>query len=114
MAELTDWRSIAALYAELATLDPSPAVELNLAVAVAEVDGPEAGLKLVDELLATPAGEQLAATSHQVAATRADLLRRLDRPPEAIEAYREALALVVTDPERRFLERRVLELSRGA
>jgi RNA polymerase sigma-70 factor (ECF subfamily) len=103
----TDWRAIEALYRELTRLDPSPAVELNRAVAVAELDGPEAGLALIDALATTPPGAALASTSHLFHAARADLLRRLDRRDEAADAYRDALARNPTAPERRFLERRL-------
>ncbi|GIF71083.1 RNA polymerase sigma factor [Asanoa siamensis] len=103
----TDWTEIAGLYAELAKLTPSPVVELNRAVAVAMADGPQAGLALVDRLAATGALRGY----HLLPATRADLLRRLDRRPEATAAYDEALALVTADPERRYLLRRRAEVS---
>ncbi len=103
-AEDTDWRRIADLYGLVAQLSPSPVVELNRAVAVAEVDGPAAGLVLVDALRADLSGY------HLLAATRADLLRRLSRTAEAREAYEEALAQAPTDAERRFLTRRLAEL----
>ncbi|MEV7806635.1 sigma-70 family RNA polymerase sigma factor [Microbispora sp. NPDC088329] len=101
----TDWPQIAGLYAQLARLAPSPVVELNRAVAVAMADGPLAGLRLVDELRA---GGALAG-HHLLAATRADLLRRLGRTADAAQAYREALALAPTDAERRYLARRIAE-----
>jgi RNA polymerase sigma-70 factor (ECF subfamily) len=101
----TDWRRIAALYAALARLRPSPVVELNRAVAVAMADGPAAGLALVDELRR---GGQLD-EYHLLWATEADLLRRLGRFDEAARAYRRALERVATGPERRFLERRLAE-----
>jgi RNA polymerase sigma-70 factor (ECF subfamily) len=107
----TDWRAIASLYAELARVEPSPAVELNRAVAVAEVDGAEAGLALIDSLAATDAGASLARTSHLFHAARGDLLRRLDRRAEATDAYTDALARNPTAPERRFLEQRLSDLS---
>jgi RNA polymerase sigma-70 factor (ECF subfamily) len=109
-AAATDWRSIVALYDELARLDPSPAVLLNRAVAVAEVDGPAAGLALVDALGTTDEGARLAGRSHLLHATRADLLRRLDRPADAGDEYERALALAGTEPERRFLLRRLAEV----
>jgi RNA polymerase sigma-70 factor, ECF subfamily len=109
-----DWTTVAALYGELARLDPSPAVVLNRAVAVAEVDGPGAGLAMVESLLSTPAGQALARSSHQPHAARADLLRRLGRPGEASEAYERAAAMAPTDPERRFLAGRAAELAAGA
>ncbi|MEY2476716.1 MAG: polymerase sigma-70 factor, subfamily [Actinomycetota bacterium] len=108
----TDWRAVEALYTELARLDPSPAVELNRAVAVAEVDGPGVALELVDALGRTPSGGALARTSHLFHATRADLLRRLDRADDAAEAYRDALARQPTAPERRFLMQRLADLCR--
>ena len=110
-AAKTDWRAVVALYDELARVEPSPAVELNRAVAVAEVDGPEAGLALLDALTGTSSGEALARTSHLFHAARADLLRRLGRAEEAAEAYRDALARNPTAPERRFLIRRLETLS---
>jgi RNA polymerase sigma-70 factor (ECF subfamily) len=105
----TDWSEIAALYRELARMVPSAVVELNRAVAVAMADGPEAGLALVDALVASNAlpGYYL------LPATRADLLRRADRRSEAAAAYREALELVATDAERRYLARRLADTSRG-
>jgi RNA polymerase sigma-70 factor (ECF subfamily) len=106
-ASATDWWEIAALYRELATYTPSPVVALNRAVAVAMAEGPEAGLALVDELDASGALEGY----HLLPATRADLLRRLGRNAEAAVAYREALALTTSDAERRYLERRVAEVS---
>jgi RNA polymerase sigma-70 factor (ECF subfamily) len=105
----TDWAQIALLYGQLARLVPGPVVELNRAVAVAMADGPAAGLALVDAL----AGTGALAGYHLLPATRADLLRRLRRYPEAAAAYREALALVSTDPERRYLTRRLAEVSPG-
>jgi RNA polymerase sigma-70 factor (ECF subfamily) len=101
----TDWPQIARLYAEMARLNPSPVVELNRAVAVAMADGPAVGLRLVDALRDSGA----LAGYHLLPATRADLLRRLGRTAEAAAAYREALALVGTDTERRYLARRLAE-----
>ncbi|MEV0715751.1 RNA polymerase sigma factor [Asanoa sp. NPDC050611] len=103
----TDWTEIAGLYAELLKLAPSPVVELNRAVAVAMADGPLAGLVLVDRLAATGA----LAGYHLLPATRADLLRRLDRRAEAVRAYDEALAQVTSEPERRYLLRRRAEVA---
>ncbi len=103
----TDWARIAALYGELGVLVPSAVVQLNRAVAVAMARGPAAGLALVDEL----AGGGALTSYYLLPATRADLLRRLDRRPEAAESYREALALAKTEPERRYLERRLTEVS---
>jgi RNA polymerase sigma-70 factor (ECF subfamily) len=100
--EPRDWPQIAALYGELTRLTDSPVVELNRAVAVAEADGPEAGLAIADGL----ALEEY----HYLHSTRAELLRRVGRTEEAGEAYRQALALVHDDAERRLLERRLGEL----
>ena len=102
----TDWAQIAALYGELGRLVRSPVVELNRAVAVAMARGPQAGLDLVDELTAGGA----LTSYYLLPATRADLLRRLDRRAEAAVSYRAALSLVATEPERRFLQRRLAEV----
>ena len=99
----TDWRQIARLYDTLLRVAPSPVVELNRAVAVAMAEGPEAGLALLDALEA----RGLLRGYHLLPAARADMLRRLGRWPEAREAYRQALGLVASAPERRFLERRL-------
>ncbi|MFE7783896.1 RNA polymerase sigma factor [Streptomyces nigrescens] len=93
----TDWRQILQLYDQLLALDPSPVVALNRAVAVAEVEGPEAALALVDSL---PLDRY-----HVFHAIRADLLRRLDRNAEAAEAYEKALARTDNTAERHFLQR---------
>ena len=98
----TDWSQIAALYAQLLTLSPSPVVALNRAVAVAELDGPAVGLAEVDRLDLP--------TYHAWHATRAELLRRLDRPDDARAAYDAALALIDNDAERTYLSRRRDEL----
>jgi RNA polymerase sigma-70 factor, ECF subfamily len=100
--EPRDWPQIAALYGELSRLTESPVVELNRAVAVAEVDGPEAGLAITDRLTL---GDYCYLHS-----TRGELLRRLGRTEEARDAYRRALALVHDDAERRLLERRLTDL----
>jgi RNA polymerase sigma-70 factor (ECF subfamily) len=84
---------------------PSPVVELNRAVAVAMAEGPGVGLALVESLEASGA----LAGYHLLSATRADLLRRLDRSGEAAASYREALELATTDAERRYLTRRLAE-----
>jgi RNA polymerase sigma-70 factor (ECF subfamily) len=102
-AASTDWPQIVALYDVLKTLDGSPLVELNRAVAVAMRDGPAAGLALLDQLAADPR----LAGYHLLPAARADLLRRLGRYGEAAGAYRCALELVGNEPERAFLERRL-------
>jgi RNA polymerase sigma-70 factor (ECF subfamily) len=104
-AEDTDWRQIAQFYDLLLHIHLSPVVELNRAVAVAMADGPEHGLHLIDEIEAR--GELH--NYHLLPASRADLLRRLGRRTEAAAAYRQALALVTNDAERRFLERRLAE-----
>jgi RNA polymerase sigma-70 factor, ECF subfamily len=98
----SDWAQIAALYSELGRLTNSPVVELNRAIAVAEVDGPQAGLRIVDEL-----GLDDFRYLHS---TRAELLRRLGRTDEALAAYRRARALTDDGAERRFLDRRLAEL----
>jgi RNA polymerase sigma-70 factor (ECF subfamily) len=100
--EPRDWPQIAALYGELARLTDSPVVELNRAVAIAEAQGPEAGLDIVDRLALED--------YHYLHSTRGELLRRLGRTAEARDAYRLALALVHDDAERRLLERRLAEL----
>ena len=102
----TDWVEIAGLYGELAKMNPSPVVELNRAVAIAMADGPEAGLRIVDTLDTSGALDGY----HLLAATRADLLRRLDRRAEAADAYRVAIAQASTDAERRYLSRRLDQL----
>ena len=103
MEEPHDWPQIAARYDELARLTGSPIVELNRAIAVAEADGAEAGLALVD---------RLGLDSYQYFhSTRADLLRRLGRADEARTEYKRALELAHTEPERRFLRRRIAEVS---
>jgi RNA polymerase sigma-70 factor, ECF subfamily len=101
--EPQDWWQIAALYGELARLTGSPVVELNRAAAMAEAGNVEAGLALADSLDLD--------RYHYLHATRAELLRRLDRNDEARAAYGRALELVHSDAERRFLERRLAELS---
>ena len=107
-AEATDWSTIVVLYTELLRLVPSPVIELNRAVAVAMADGAEAGLRLVDAL-----SESHALDGYRLLpATRADLLRRLGRTLEAVEAYGEALAVAATDIERRYLTRRRAEVAR--
>lgn len=102
----TDWRQIAALYGELVRLTPSPVVELNRAVAVAMSDGVPAGLELVDALASSGSLDGY----HLLPATRADLLRREGRVDEARAAYLEALELVPTDAERRYLTERLRAL----
>jgi len=102
----TDWAQIVELYGLLVVLVPSPVVELNRAVAVAMRDGPRAGLDLIEALLAR--GEL--ADYHLAHSARADLHRRLGNRAEARASYERALLLAKQEPERRFLERRLLEL----
>jgi RNA polymerase sigma-70 factor (ECF subfamily) len=105
-AAATDWAQIVGLYDVLAQMEPSPVVELNRAVAVAMRDGPQAGLSLIDAILAR--GDL---PDYRLAhAARADMRRRLGKNAEARESYRRALALTRQEPERRFLERRLAEL----
>ncbi|HXV37925.1 MAG TPA: RNA polymerase sigma factor [Myxococcota bacterium] len=105
-AAATDWAQIVALYDLLARVDASPVIALNRAVAIAMRDGPEAGLALIDALLAR--GEL--ADYHLTHSARAELCRRLDRHAEARAAYTRALALTQQEPERRFLQRRLAAL----
>ncbi|WP_430787976.1 RNA polymerase sigma factor [Actinoplanes sp. G11-F43] len=105
----TDWAQIAALYAQLARWVPSPVVELNRAVAVSMADGPAAGLVLVDALQASGSLDGY----HLLPATRAELLRRLERPREAAEAYQRAIELAATGAEHRYLVRRLGEVTPG-
>jgi RNA polymerase sigma-70 factor (ECF subfamily) len=105
-AARTDWAEIVGLYDVLMRADPSPVIELNRAAAVAMRDGPEAGLRLIDDLLAR--GELADyALAHSA---RAELSRRLGRQEAAIQSYQRALSLTRQEPQRRFLERRVAEL----
>jgi RNA polymerase sigma-70 factor (ECF subfamily) len=102
----TDWSQIAALYGLLLRVEPSPVIELNRAVAIAMRDGPAAGLKLIDEIIAR--GDL--AEYHLAHAARAEFCRRLGRLDDARTAYEKALSLARQDPERRFLENRIREL----
>jgi RNA polymerase sigma-70 factor (ECF subfamily) len=106
VAPVTNWHRIAAHYALLAQLDPSPVIELNRAVAVAMADGPEAGLELIERI-----GERRLESYHLLHAARADLLRRAGRTEEAVDAYRRARELTENAAERALLDRRVAELS---
>jgi RNA polymerase sigma-70 factor (ECF subfamily) len=99
----SDWDRIVWLYDQLLHVSPTPIVALNRAVAVAERDGPEAGLALIDSL------DDLAGY-HLFHAARADLLRRLDRRAEAADAYIKALSLTDSEVERDFLARRLHNL----
>jgi RNA polymerase sigma-70 factor (ECF subfamily) len=98
-----DWPQIAALYGELSRLTGSAVVELNRAVAVAEAEGPEAGLAIVDDL--TELGDY-----RYLHSTRGELLRRLGREDEARAAFSRALDLMHDDAERRLIEKRLAEL----
>jgi RNA polymerase sigma-70 factor (ECF subfamily) len=102
----TNWAQIVGWYDALLTLEPTPVVALNRAVAVAMRDGPAAGLALIDELLER--GEL--GDYHLAHAARADLCRRLGLARDARASYERALALTQLEPERRFLERRLTEL----
>lgn len=106
-AEATDWRRIVMLYEALYRQQPSPVIALNHAVAVAMRDGPQAGLRLLETL----DGHKAIVNYHLFHAARADLHRRAGHPHEARLAYERALTLAVQEPERRFLERRLGELS---
>jgi RNA polymerase sigma-70 factor (ECF subfamily) len=106
-AAATDWNRIVGLYDVLLRADPSPVVELNRAAAVAMRDGPEAGLALMDAILAR--GDLT--DYHLAHSARADLCRRLGREDEARASYRRALDLTRQEPERRFIERRLRELT---
>jgi RNA polymerase sigma-70 factor, ECF subfamily len=105
--EDTDWPQIAALYGVLMRIHPSPVIELNHAVAVSMVDGPERGLQLVDSIDRSGALNGY----HMLPAVRGDLLRRMGRREEAVAAYRAALDGADLEPERRFLNARLAELN---
>ncbi|MFC4856970.1 RNA polymerase sigma factor [Actinophytocola glycyrrhizae] len=106
----TDWPQIVALYDVLQALTPSPVVAVNRAAAIAMRDGPERGLALLDEL----AGEPLLRAYHPYHVACADLLHRLGRHAEAATAYRTALDLAGTEPERAHLRRRLAEVDTSA
>src|SRR5262249_7095272 len=105
-ADVTDWTQIVGLYDVLCRADPSPVVALNRAAAVAMRDGPEAGLALIEGILARGDLREY----HLAHSARADLCRRLGRTAEARAAYERALSLTRQEPERRFLEGRLAEL----
>ena len=105
-AQETDWPQIAGLYDVLLRTHPSPVIEVNRAVAVAMARSLEEGLALLDELEKREELKEF----HLLPAARADLLRRLGRASEAAEAYRRALTLATNDIERRFLQRRLVEI----
>ncbi|HKI27605.1 MAG TPA: RNA polymerase sigma factor [Candidatus Sulfotelmatobacter sp.] len=104
--EETDWRQIVGLYEILLQAQPSPVIELNHAAAVAMAEGPAAGLKLLDDLGAKSELRDY----YLLPASRADLLRRLERWTEAADSYRRALALATNDSARKFLSRRLAEM----
>ncbi|MGZ5175395.1 MAG: RNA polymerase sigma factor, partial [Burkholderiales bacterium] len=106
-AAVTDWTEIVGLYDVLMEMVPSPIVELNRAVAVAMRDGPAAGLSLIDAILER--GDL--ADYHLAHSARAELCRRLGRTAQARAAFERALGLTRQEPERRFLERRLSELT---
>lgn len=103
----TDWEEILGLYSVLGRVAPSPVVQLNRAIAVGMVHGPDAALRLINPLLT---GGDLV-DYHLAHVARADMLRQLDRLPEAVAAYRRALSLCALEPERRFLLRRISEIA---
>jgi RNA polymerase sigma-70 factor (ECF subfamily) len=98
----TDWQQILALYDQLMAFTPTPIVALNRAVAVAEVEGPDAALATLTDLALDD--------FHMYHAIRADLLRRAGRPHEAIRAYDTAIIQTENEVERQFLQRRRAEL----
>ena len=107
-AEATDWAEITGLYDVLLRISPSPIVALNRAVAVAMRDGPEAGLRAIDQLM----HQNDLQGYHLLHAARADLFRRLGRSREASQSYRQALDLVRQEPEKRFLQRRLAAIEK--
>jgi RNA polymerase sigma-70 factor (ECF subfamily) len=108
-AQDTDWEQIAGLYDALLSVNPSPVIEVNKAIAVAMARSPEDGLALLDGL----AMREDLSDFHLLPAARADLLRRLGKKAEAADAYRRALSLATNDIERRFLRRRLAALEVG-
>jgi RNA polymerase sigma-70 factor (ECF subfamily) len=108
-ADATDWRQIVGLYEVLLRLHPSPVIELNHAVAVSMVDGPQRALDLLDSLSA----RGTCGSHHLLRAARAQMLRKLGRRDEALDAYRGALAEAKLEPEQRLLARRIAELGDG-
>jgi len=106
-ADDTDWRAIARLYEALLRVRPSPVVELNRAVAVAMADGPLAGVRIIADLKSRGDLDSY----YLLWSAEADLLRRLGRFDEAAASYRRALEFVTTEPERRFLSRRLAEVT---
>jgi RNA polymerase sigma-70 factor (ECF subfamily) len=106
-ADATDWRQIVFLYDQLERIQPSPIVSLNRAVALAMLNGPPAGLEIIDEL----AREDDLDRYHLLHAARADLHRRMGASGEAAKDYERALSLVTNESERRYLQRRLTEVS---
>ena len=106
----TDWPQIVGLYDLLMMIEPTPVVKLNRAVAVAMRDGPEKGLEIIEQIVRRGELDDY----HLIHAARADLLRRLGRKAEAIDAYERALDLNLQEPERRFLSRRIAMLKTGS
>lgn len=104
----TDWDQIIALYSVLLQVEPSPVIELNRAVAIAMSDGPQAGLTIMDRLLAR--GELH--DYHKIHSTRGELLSRLGQTSAAIKAFEQALSLVKQAPEQRFLQQKLAQLSK--
>ena len=105
----TNWREVAALYGELLRYEPSPVHEANRAIAVAMAEGPAAGLVVLDAIVHHP---QLARWPSLYVA-RADLLHRLGRDPDAVDAYQTALQLDPGPAERAFIQRRLTQISSG-
>jgi RNA polymerase sigma-70 factor (ECF subfamily) len=105
--EATDWPQIVDLYDHLFTITPTPVVALNRAIAGAEVDGPDAGLRAIDAIASD------LDTYHLMHAARGTMLRRLGRHHEARAAFERALVLAATEGDRRFLQRRMQELATG-
>jgi len=105
-AEDTDWAQIVGFYDLLERVQPSPVVSLNRAVAIAMTEGPDRALALLDELSASGDLDRY----HLLHAARAEMLRRIGSPKEAAKSYTRALALVTNDTERRFLERRLVQI----
>src|SRR5262249_11956347 len=106
-AEQTDWNQIVVLYSVLLRIDSSPVVELNRAVAVAMRDGPEAGLEIIDRIL--DRGEL--ANYHLAHLARGELLRRAGKTRDALQPFQQALELARQEPEKRFLAKRIKELT---
>ncbi|HET8785371.1 MAG TPA: hypothetical protein VFM38_07035, partial [Candidatus Limnocylindrales bacterium] len=106
--QATDWAQIGTLYRALQALEPSPVVELNLAVAVAMAEGAAVGLAMIDGLASDGALDDYP----YLHAARADLLRRLERWSESAAAYRRAADLTDNQTERAFLDRRIAEVTR--